>query len=87
MVGRVLMRFALPGVFFLLLSTLRFPAFAQTGLQFSGQYSWLVRHPWNVPSRQPASANLNMLYLSFRYALSAPPAVSKIGATNHVVQT
>ena len=43
-------------------------------LQFSGQYSWVVRHPWFVGAGQPASANLNMVYLGFRYALpGAPP--------------
>jgi hypothetical protein len=45
-------------------------------LQFSGQYSWLVRHPWFVGSGEPASANLNMLYLGLRYAL---PAVRPVG--------
>lgn len=44
-------------------------------LQFSGQYSWLVRHPWFVAPAQPASANLQMLYLTFRYLLpGVPPA-------------
>jgi hypothetical protein len=44
-------------------------------LQFSGQYSWLVRHPWFVGSGKPASANLNMLYLGLRYAIpGARPA-------------
>jgi hypothetical protein len=42
--------------------------------QFSGQYSWLVRHPWYVASGQPASANINMLYLGIRYLLPAPAA-------------
>jgi hypothetical protein len=46
-------------------------------LQFSGQYSWLVRHPWYVASGEPAAANLNMLYLGVRYLLPAPPAVGK----------
>jgi hypothetical protein len=45
-------------------------------LQFSGQYSWLVRHPWHVESGNPASANLNMVYLGLRYAL---PAASPAG--------
>jgi hypothetical protein len=53
----------------------RSPSFGT--FQVSGQYSWLVRHSWYVVSGQPASANLNMLYLSFRYLLPAPPAVSK----------
>jgi hypothetical protein len=42
-------------------------------LQFSGQYSWVVRHPWYVARGQPGSANLNMLYLGLRYVLPAPP--------------
>ncbi len=40
-------------------------------LQFSGQYSWVVRHPWFVGSGKPASANLNMIYLGLRYAMPA----------------
>jgi hypothetical protein len=43
------------------------------GLQFSGQYSWVVRHPWYVAPGQPAAANLNMLYLGLRYVLPAAP--------------
>jgi hypothetical protein len=46
-------------------------------LQLSGQYSWLVRHPWYVANGQPRSANLNMVYLGLRYVLPAPPPVSK----------
>jgi hypothetical protein len=43
--------------------------------QFSGQYSWLVRHPWYVATGQPDHAKLNMLYLGFRYVLpGSPPA-------------
>ena len=38
-------------------------------LQLSGQYSWVVRHPWSVATGQPGSANLNMLYLGVRYVL------------------
>jgi hypothetical protein len=41
--------------------------------QFAGQYSWLVRHPWFVAPGQPASANLNMVYLGFRYILPGMP--------------
>ncbi|HEY7334814.1 MAG TPA: hypothetical protein VH639_08015 [Bryobacteraceae bacterium] len=37
--------------------------------QFAGQYSWLVRHPWYVAPGRPNSANLNMVYLGFRYTL------------------
>lgn len=46
-------------------------------LQFSGQYSWLVRHPWWVATGQPASANLNMVYLGLRYSLPTPPSPPK----------
>ncbi len=46
-------------------------------LQFSGQYSWVVRHPWFVGSGKPASANLNMIYLGLRYALPAAKPVEK----------
>jgi hypothetical protein len=38
-------------------------------LQFSAQYSWVARHPWYVAPSQPAGANLNMVYLGFRYLL------------------
>jgi hypothetical protein len=41
--------------------------------QCSGQYSWLVRHPWYVAPGQPASANLNMVYLGFRYIFPGAP--------------
>ena len=42
--------------------------------QFSGQYSWLVRHPWYLAPGRPGSANLNVLYLGIRYVLPAAPA-------------
>ena len=42
-------------------------------LRFSGEYSWIVRHPWYVPAGQPASAKLNMVYLGFRYFLPGLP--------------
>lgn len=42
-------------------------------LQFSGQYSWLVRHPWYVASGQPGAATLNMIYLNLRYLLPGSP--------------
>ena len=42
--------------------------------QFAGQYSWIVRHPWFVAPGEPASANLNMVYLGFRYTLPGAPA-------------
>jgi hypothetical protein len=45
--------------------------------QFSGQYSWLIRHPWYVASGQPGSANLSMIYLGLRYLLPAAPAAGK----------
>lgn len=52
-------------------------------LQFSGQYSWLVRHPWYVAAGSPASANLNMMYLGFRYVLpAAPPTPGASAAAN-----
>jgi hypothetical protein len=42
-------------------------------LRFMGQYSWLVRHPWYTAPGQPASANLNMVYLGLRYMLPGAP--------------
>jgi hypothetical protein len=42
--------------------------------QFATQYSWIVRHPWFVAPGQPSSANLNMVYLGFRYTLPGAPA-------------
>ena len=44
--------------------------------EFSGQYSWLVRHPWYVAPGQPGSANLNMIYLGLRYVLPAAPTAT-----------
>lgn len=46
-------------------------------VRFHGQYSWLVRHPWFVAQGQPASANLNMVYLGLRYFLPGAPPASK----------
>ena len=44
-------------------------------LQLLGQYSYIVRHPWSVPTGQPSGANTNFVYLSLRYILpGAPPA-------------
>lgn len=43
--------------------------------QFSGQYSWVDRHPWYVAPGQPVSANLNMIYLDLRYVLPGSPPV------------
>jgi hypothetical protein len=45
--------------------------------KFSGQYSWLVRHPWFVAPGDPGSANLNMVYLGLRYALPGRAPASK----------
>jgi hypothetical protein len=45
-------------------------------LQFSGQYAWLIRHPWYVAPQQLPSADLNMVYLNLRYTLpGAPPTM------------
>ncbi|MBZ5583438.1 MAG: hypothetical protein LAQ30_14750 [Acidobacteriia bacterium] len=43
-------------------------------LQFMTQYSYLARNPWSVAAGQPASANVNMVFLNLRYTLpgSAP---------------
>ena len=46
-------------------------------LQFSGQFSWLVRHPWSVAPGRPASANLNMVYMGLRYILPAAPSAER----------
>ena len=46
-------------------------------LQFNGQYSWVVRHPWFVGPGQPAGANLNMIYLDIRYVLPGLPPAPK----------
>jgi hypothetical protein len=44
-------------------------------LQAAMQYSWLIRRPWFVPSGNPASASVSMLFFNLRYVLpSAPPA-------------
>ena len=43
-------------------------------LNFMGQYSYLTRNPWAVPSGLPTNANLNMVFFNLRYSLpgSAP---------------
>jgi hypothetical protein len=41
------------------------------------QYSWLARHPWHVAPGQHASANLNVVYLRFRYFLPGLPPAPK----------
>lgn len=46
-------------------------------MQFMVQYSYLVRHPWYVAPGQPASANLNMLFLNLRYTLPGAPPEKK----------
>jgi len=46
-------------------------------LQFIGQYSWIVRHPWYVTSARPTGADVNMFYLTFRYVLPAAAAATK----------
>jgi hypothetical protein len=45
-------------------------------LQFSAQYSWVVRRPWYVAAGRPGSANLNMFYLGLRYLLPGPAEAS-----------
>jgi hypothetical protein len=43
-------------------------------LQVIGQYSGIIRHPWYVAPGHPGAANLQMVYLTFRYVL--PPATT-----------
>lgn len=38
-------------------------------LHVLGQYSWIVRHPWFTAPGQPASVQLNLVYLALRYSL------------------
>jgi len=48
------------------------------GLQLNAQYSYLLRHPWDMPAGQPRSARANVLYLNLRYLLpGAPPTPAK----------
>ena len=47
------------------------------GLQFTTQYSYLVRHPWSVGVNQPGGAHANILYLNLRYLLPGAPPVLK----------
>ena len=47
------------------------------GLQFNTQYSYVLRHPWDPPARQPGSAQANALYLNLRYLLPGAPPQSK----------
>jgi hypothetical protein len=43
-------------------------------LNFMGQYSYLQRNPWSIPSGSDREAHLNMVFLNLRYTLpgSAP---------------
>jgi hypothetical protein len=43
-------------------------------LQLMGQYSYLLRHPWNVPPGQPTDGHVHMTFMNLRYLLpgSAP---------------
>jgi hypothetical protein len=64
------------GTFGLTRTIWRDPSFG--ALQWGVQYSYLVRHPWYVAPGQPGTANLNMLFLNFRYVLpGAPPPAQK----------
>jgi hypothetical protein len=47
------------------------------GLQFTTQYSYLVRHPWSVGLDQPGGAHTNIVYLNLRYLLTGAPPVLK----------
>jgi hypothetical protein len=43
-------------------------------LNVIGQYSHLLRTPWNVASGGPANAHVDMVFLDLRYSLpGAPP--------------
>jgi hypothetical protein len=46
-------------------------------LQLIGQYSWIVRHPWYVAPARPTGADVNLLYLTFRYVLPAASAAAR----------
>ena len=37
------------------------------GLQFMFQYSYELRHPWSVPTGQPADTHTNAVFLNLRY--------------------
>jgi hypothetical protein len=45
--------------------------------QVIGQYSWIIRHPWYVAPARSTRADVNMLYLTFRYVLPAASAATK----------
>jgi hypothetical protein len=42
-------------------------------LQFITQYSYIVRHPWSVPSGDPSGTHVNVLYLDLRYLFPGAP--------------
>lgn len=45
-------------------------------LQLMGQYSYLLRHPWNVAPGQPGDAHVHMTFMNLRYLLpGTAPAV------------
>jgi hypothetical protein len=46
-------------------------------LLFIGQYSWIVRHPWYVGPARPTGADVNTVYLTFRYVLPTASAATK----------
>jgi hypothetical protein len=46
-------------------------------LQFITQYSYIVRHPWSVPSGDPSGTHVNVLYLDLRYLFPGAPPVLK----------
>jgi hypothetical protein len=48
-------------------------------LNLMGQYSWLSRNPWSVPTGDPSHAQLNIIFLNLRYTLpGAAPAASAL---------
>lgn len=48
-------------------------------LNFMGQYSYLSRNPWSVPTGDPTKAALNIIFLNLRYTLpGAAPAASAL---------
>lgn len=46
-------------------------------LQLMGQYSYLLRHPWNVAPGQPADAHMHMTFMNLRYLLPGTPPTAK----------
>lgn len=48
-------------------------------LNLMGQYSYLVRNPWSVPTTYPSNAALNLLFVNLRYTLpGAAPAAGQL---------